>query len=248
MPETRLSGSSGFRIRPYRPVRTTVLAAVAVAVLAASLWGVYRLGLRDGGYAAAQARATETHLRIQVADLRGRVRQLNQRNTLLARAERIERDAREHLRDVIERRDKKLAALEEELTFYRNIVSPSKMDPGLQIRRVSLRAMTGLARTYRYELVLSQLNGGERYAEGNVALRVDGQQGGEPASFDLADLTLEDAVETEFRFKYFQTITGRIQLPEAFEPRWIKVSVAPTNGFDPLEESYAWGSVVPGGG
>lgn len=229
-------------------MRTAVLAAVAVAVVGASLWGVYRLGLRDGGYAAAQARATEAHLRIQVADLRDRVRELNQRNTLLARAERIERDAREHLREVIEHRDRDIAALEEELTFYRNIVSPSKMDPGLQVRRVSLRAATGLARTYRYEVVLSQLNGGERYAEGNVRLRVDGHQEGEPASFAMSELALEDEVETKFRFKYFQTITGRIQLPEMFEPRWIKVNVAPTNGFDPLEESYAWGSVVPGGG
>lgn len=225
-----------------------MIAAVAALALAAALWGVYRLGLRDGGYAAGQARATEAHLRIQIADLRERVGELHQRNTLLARAERIERDAREHLREVIEQRDQRIAALEEELTFYRNIVSPSKMDPGLQVRRVSLRPAAGLARTYRYELVLSQLNGGKRYAEGNVELRVDGQQEGEPASFGFTDLALEDTVETEFRFKYFQTLTGRVQLPEEFEPRWLKVDVRPTNGFDSLDESYAWGSVVPGGG
>ncbi len=248
MPETRFPGSGGFRIRPYRPVRTVLLAGVTLAVTMAAVWGAYRLGLRDGGHAAAQARATEAHLRIQVADLRDQVGELHQRNTLLARAERIERDAREHLREMIERRDQRIAALEEELTFYRNIVSPSKMDPGLQIRRVSLKPAAGLARTYRYELVLSQLNGGKRYAEGEVDLRLDGQQEGEPASFSFTDLTLEDTVETEFRFKYFQTLTGRVQLPEEFEPRWLKVNVRPTNGFDPLEESHAWGSVVPGGG
>lgn len=247
MPETRLSGSNDFRIRPYRPVRTAVLAAVAVLAVAAALWGVYQLGLRDGGHAATQARATEAHLRIQVADLRDRVSELHQRNTLLERAERIEREARNHLREVIERRDQRIAALDEELTFYRNIVSPSKTDPGLQIRRLSLKAAAGVSRAYRYELVLSQLNGGERYAEGEVEVRVDGQREGEPASFRFTDLGLEDSVETEFRFKYFQTLTGRIQLPQRFDPRWLKVNVAPSNGFDPLEQSYAWGSVLPSG-
>ncbi|MEX2575950.1 MAG: DUF6776 family protein [Halofilum sp. (in: g-proteobacteria)] len=247
MPASRFS-SSGFRLRPHRPLRTAVIAVGLTGVTAAALWAAYQHGIRVGGHAAAQARATEAHLRIQVADLRERVQQLRQRNTLLARAERIERDARENLRGVIEARESRIAGLEEELSFYRNIVSPSKMDPGLQIRRVAFSPIAGVERAYRYEVVLSQLNGGERYAAGDVRLSVDGRDAGEPATFDLDEFALGESLTTEFRFKYFQTLTGRIRLPEEFDPGWLQVEVAPDGGrFDPLDETYAWDSLLSEG-
>lgn len=248
MADTRFSPSGELRLRPHRPLRTVVIAAAVTAAIAAALWGAYEYGLRMGGYAAEQARATEAHLRIQVADLREQVQKLRQRNTLLSRAERIERDARERLRGVIEKRERKISSLEEELAFYRNIVSPSKMDPGLQIRRVAFNSIAGVDRAYRYEVVLSQLNGGDRYASGQVHLSVDGHQSGEPATMELGELALDESVQTKFRFKYFQTLSGRIRLPEDFEPGWLKVDVAPEGGrFDSVNETYAWDTVLSGG-
>lgn len=247
MPDSRFAPSGEYRVRPHRPLRTALIAGLCLALLGAALWAVYGLGIREGGHAAERARATEAHLRIEVADLRDRIRELSQRNTLLSRAERIERDARKHLRGVIEEREGTIASLEEELAFYRNIVSPSKMDPGLQIRRVSFRDITGVDRAYRYELVLSQLNGGERYASGQVELRVDGRQGGEPATFEIGALALDESPQTKFRFKYFQTLSGRVRLPEDFEPGWLQVNVSPADGFDALEETYSWDSLLSGG-
>ncbi len=248
MPASRFSSTGNFRLRPHRPLRTAVIAVALSVATGAALWAAYQYGIRAGGHAAAQARATEAHLRIQVADLRERVQQLRQRNTLLARAERIERDAREHLRDEIEAREQRISSLNEELSFYRNIVSPSKMDPGLQIRRVAFSPITGVERAYRYELVLSQLNGGERYAAGDVRLSVDGHSAGEPATFDLGEFALDESLSTKFRFKYFQTLTGRIRLPEEFDPGWLKVEVAPDGGrFDSLDETYAWDSLLSEG-
>ncbi len=248
MADTRFAPSGEFRLRPHRPLRTVVIAAVVILAMAAALWATYRYGVRAGGHAAQQARATEAHLRVQVAELREEVQQLRQRNTLLARAERIERDAREHLRGIIEEREGTIASLEEELAFYRNIVSPSKMDPGLQIRRVAFNPIAGVERAYRYEVVLSQLNGGDRYAAGQVRLSVDGHDAGEPATLAFGDLALDDSVNTKFRFKYFQALTGRVRLPEAFEPGWLKVNVDPEGErFDALEETFAWDSLLSEG-
>lgn len=248
MPESRFAPSSDYRVRRHRPILTTVIVLSLVAVIGSALWGAYRLGVRHGGYAAAMARATEAHLRLAVADLRERISELSRRNTLLARTQRIEREARQHLREVIVDRERRIARIEERLSFYRNIVSPAKTDPGLKIRRIKLTAIPGFERSFRYELVLGQLNGSARYVSGHVDLQLDGQRDGEPASISLDAIAIEDAVETYFRFRYFQILSGRIRIPEDFEPGWLHVDVNPAKGrVDPVQETYPWDSLLSGG-
>lgn len=248
MADTRFAPSGEYRVRPYRPVRTAIISVLVLAAIVGASWAAYTMGVRDGGYAAERARATEARLRVQVSELRERVGELARRNTLLQRAERIERDARERLRGVIEERDETIARIEEELAFYRNLVSPSKMEAGLKVRRIQLDEIPGVERSYRYELVLSQLNGGDDYAAGEVTLRFDGQRGGEPATVPLDEMTIDESPQTKFRFKYFQTLSGRIRLPEGFEPGWLQLDVQPSGEhLEPLEETYAWDSLLSGG-
>ncbi|MDZ7747445.1 MAG: DUF6776 family protein [Halofilum sp. (in: g-proteobacteria)] len=248
MADPRYTASGSFRVRPHRPWRNVILGAIALAALGAGGWALYELGLRHGGYEARMARATEAHLRIDVEELRDRVSKLAQRNTLLERAERIEREARERLRGVIEAREGRIAQLQEELAFYRNLVSPSEMEPGLHIRRLSLRAVDGAARLYEYELVLTQINSSDRYVSGRIDLSVRGRRGGDAATVELADLATDEEPETEFRFKYFQTLTGRISVPQGVEPDRLRLRVAPSGGrLESLEEDYSWDSLLSGG-
>ena len=134
------------------------------------------------------------------------ISELSRQNTLVERAERIEREARERLRGVIEAREERIGELEEELAFYRNLVSPSEMEPGLQVRQLAVSAVGGAARVYRYELVLAQLNGSDRYAAGRIDLSVRGRRGRDDATLALRELVTDEEPETVFRFKYFQTL------------------------------------------
>lgn len=248
MADPRYTASGSFRVRPHRPWRTVVLCVLAVIALAAGGWGVYELGREHGGYQGRMARATEAHLRIEVADLREQVSRLSRRNTLLERAERIEREARERLRGVIEAREGRISQLQEELAFYRNLVSPSEMDTGLHVRRMSLTAVDGAPRLYEYELVLTQVNNSDRYASGDINLTLQGRRGGEVTTVELRDLVTDEEPETVFRFKYFQALTGRIRVPEGVEPDRLRLLVAPSGDrLDPIEEDYSWDSLLAGG-
>lgn len=248
MADSRYTASGSFRVRPHRPWRTVVVVVGVIMALGAGGWSLYELGLRHGGYQARMALATEAHLRLEVADLRERISELSRRNTLLQRAERIEREARERLRGVIEAREGRVAQLQEELAFYRNLVSPSEMQPGLHVRRLTLSGVAGQDRVFDYELVLTQINGSDRYASGRIDLALEGRQGRGPATVGMSGLAAGEDPETAFRFKYFQTLTGRIRVPGEMEPARVRLRVLPEGDrLDTLEESYSWDSLLSGG-
>lgn len=248
MADPRYTASGSFRVRPHRPIRTAVVTVALLIGLGLGGWWLYYLGVRHGGYQAGQARATETHLRTEVEELRERITQLANRNTLLQRAERIERQSREDLREAIEQREARIAQLEEELSFYRNLVSPSEMQPGLHVRRFSVATVAGDAGAYRYELVLTQLHGNDTYASGRVDLAIHGRKGRQEVRLAADELLAGDGAATEFRFKYLQTLTGRIRIPADLEPDRIELQLVPEGDrLEPLEESYSWSSLLSGG-
>lgn len=248
MADSRYTSSGSFRVRPHRPMRSAVLMLALLVGLGVGAWQLYELGMRHGGFHANRARATEAHLRIEVDELRDRITKMANRNTLLERAERIERQSREDLRGVIEQREAHLAQLEEELSFYRNLVSPSDMQPGLHVRRFSVAAVAGEARDYRYELVLTQLHGNDTYASGRVDLALHGRRGRQEVRLAADELLADEGARTEFRFKYLQTLTGRIRVPAGFVPGRIELRLVPEGErLDTLEESYSWSSLLSGG-
>lgn len=236
-----------FRVRRHRPVRNAIVTAVIIALVGIGGWSLYSKGVRDGGYQERAARATETYLRIQLDELRARVAELSEDNTLLRRSHRIDEDAIGQLRDVLGEREERIAELEEELAFYRNLVSPSEMQPGIRIRRLSMARVPGEDRTYRYELVLTQLNSDDTYVEGRVDFGIEGSQPDGRRTLDLDEVGTGDG-DADFRFRYFQTLRGRLRLPASFDPIRVRLRVAPSGGrVDPVEEEYPWNSLLSGG-
>lgn len=238
-----------FRVRRHRPVRTAIVTAVIIVLVGVGGWSLYSKGVRDGGYHERAASATESHLRIQLEELRGRVTELSEENTLLKRSHQIDNDAIGRLRDALAEREERIAELEEELAFYRNLVSPSEMQPGIRIRRLSLVGVPGDTRSYRYELVLTQLNSDDTYVAGRVDFSIEGDRPDGRATLKLDEVATGDGdADSEFRFRYFQTMRGRIRLPASFDPIRVRLRVEPSGGrVDPVEKDYPWNSLLSGG-
>tara|TARA_R100000306_G_scaffold62568_1_gene73722 strand:+ start:21658 stop:22527 length:870 start_codon:yes stop_codon:yes gene_type:complete len=196
-------------------------------------------------------------------DAQASIAQLSQTYEAMNRSAEIDRITAAESRAVIASLEDRLDQLAEDVTFYKSIMAPSDTDKGLQVKDFSLKP-TGEPRTFTYKLVLTQVSENERYAEGVVAVSIQGKRDitkrpsrlnrkpaltkgkTTPVSSDeeilsLRDLTGSEELGIRFKFRYFQNIEGKFVLPEHFEPEQVQV-VAQAKGTraSKAEQTFPW--------
>lgn len=238
---------SGYRLERYEPVKRG-LTTVFVALLSIGAFlGSYKFGEYNG---------MQRGLAITgVKPLKERIKALEaEKSELASQTERLRRTAELDQKAVaevklgIERTEAKLQELNEELSFYKTIVSPSKLQAGLHIQdfRIEPGEQTG---EYFYTLVLTQAQLNRRLATGDVVLHVLGSRAGEAVSLPFEDLVAGGDGKIDFGFKYFQSMTGRFVLPANFSPTSVKLQLRPTTkGLKALRRTYRWTDVQAGEG
>lgn len=149
----------------------------------------------------------------------------------------VDRQAAQSLTADIRALKDQVAALTEEVTFYKSLMSPSSVAKGLQIADFELSAMDAPGR-YTFHLLLTQVETRRDWVQGEATLTVEGRmtagQSGQTAGSDsqttitervlpLTEIGEDDSYPLKFRFRYFQDLTGVISLPAGFEPERIVV-------------------------
>ncbi|ACL73488.1 conserved hypothetical protein [Thioalkalivibrio sulfidiphilus HL-EbGr7] len=231
-----LGTQGGYRVRYHHPVRRALIwGGLAVALILAG-WGLFEAGQNLGGERHSDARGEIRELQRRVASLERTNRELVQRNARLERGQIIEKAAAERLRENLADMQTRLQSMDEELTFYRNIVSPENLESGLHIHSFVLEPV-GASGEYVFRAVLTQIRGTAN-VEGTLELAVRGQRGG--AKVDVPADALGEG-SRPFSFRYFQNIEGRVLLPEGVRPEQIKVTLTPAgNRPRVVEQEYGW--------
>jgi len=236
----------GYRLHHHDPLKKRFKALLAIALLGGAGWGLYQLGYLESGF-------DEQRTADQLQAFRERVSYLEQQNQRLTqalaqfeRAQGIESEATVQLSSALTAMESEMLELREELAFYRSIVSPSKMEPGLHVQ--SFQVERGEAEgQYHYKLVLTLVRGNNRVARGGVEMQVAGVMDGEPRTYTLAELD-PGTKELNFSFKYFQSIEGSLTLPAGFQPGKVELKVDATDRrLDDIETSYEWNTTLVGG-
>lgn len=239
--------SGGYRVHYHGPFRRFLFWVLLPALLLAGGWGGYQAGYRVGGDGQVTARDEARDLQRQVNSLDRRNRELTQRNAQLERDQVISRESMERIRDSIQEMESRHRAMEEELAFYRSIVSPENMESGLHIHSVSLEPV-GRGGEYVYHVVLTQIRGSGA-VEGSLEFELVGHQAG--SRVELRGEELGEGLQgtQAFGFRYFQNLEGRIRIPEGVTPRSLKV-LARTDDYPPrqVEQDYAWEAALKQGG
>jgi hypothetical protein len=222
------------------PWRLVTLVFALLTMLCAGLVGY------DYGY----QRGLGLHqaLLMELGDLRERRRlsekalaELSQRLVHQRQSARIDRAAAEQVRADMVASEARLAALREELVFYRGLMSPASAEQGLGIR--SFQLSTGeQSGHFRYEVVMQQLAVDHKLLKGQLNLTVVGRLGEESIKLTLAEVspaTVEGRVH--FQFKYFERIEGELALPEGFKPEGVDLSVRTWGRpVQRLDQSFPW--------
>jgi hypothetical protein len=175
------------KVKHHNPWKTRVFILLGALALGVGGWSLFDYGRYQAGYDSHESDLERLRLVALVDELQDDIELLREQKAQLERAAQIERQAYNELDTNLKVLQGEILELKEELAFYRGIVSPKEASRGLHLQRFSLES-NGL-RSYRYTVVLTQVLKNDGLARGRVKLFIEGQQGNEPKTLDLAALS-----------------------------------------------------------
>jgi hypothetical protein len=238
MPSSR-TPAHDLRVVPHRPERERVLVGVACgAVVFAALIGWWM-----GGRYAADARDAA----LRELDVLGEeYRTLRRENGRLEQELGDERLAREvggvfseEVRDTLSEQASQIAALEDQIRFYRNLMAGGEAGE-LQIADLELLERLD-GRGVRFRLLLVQAADSRDEIAGHVEVRVVGARDGRSEVLTGVELGGDLEAPLPFRFRYFQRLAGEIRLPQGFEPQGVEIVARSDSDEDvQLQRTFNW--------
>jgi|GEM_PF-2092521 len=131
------------------------------------------------------------------------------------------------------------------LYFYERIVSPELQPSGVRIYSFTV-VQNEQSGEWDYELVLMQTQKDRRFLTGKFAIHFSAFDNGHLQ--EVALTSLNESAETEFKFKYFQTIKGAFSLPPemTIEEVILQLNVAGNRWYkaQQVEQRYDWKTLI----
>lgn len=218
---------------------------VAAAVIAGWVaFSFFAKDLSDRFEAASGDRARLLEIRrdlsLRLREEQRKAGQLREQLAYVEQSQMIDREACQRLRDALRELQAQLVDTQEQLAFYRGIVSPEE---ARGVRVHDLVFVPGDA-GMRYELVLVHGRSESGRARGRVRVDIHGVRDGEADVETLRDL--EGDADIRFSFRHFQEFSGMFRIPEGFEPERVRVLVTVDGRDEPVEVQYDWKRLVAG--
>lgn len=235
----------------FRAWKLRLLLGIAAVAVVLGGWELYRFGsARYGGGAGAEIaalRSDRSQLRQRIDALEARNAELERKLALVERSRQIDAEAYAVFNQERSGLQNQIQGLQEELAFYRGIMSPAQGKVGVEVQDFVLKPSLGVGR-YRFSFMLTQAGGKDQLARGVVHLTLEGLLDGAPKQFGLTELTQSGDAEITYRFRYFQSIKGDLQLPEGFQPERVVLKAIPASAPKlPLEWTFDWLPEAGGG-
>jgi len=222
-----------------------VVSGLAV-IVGAGGYLLYDLGRYQGGYDQGVSQQKISEFESEIKSLIVRNDLLTNQNAMLDRYSRIDRNANEEVKTALNVAQQKSIELREELAFYRSLVSPSEMEPGLHIQSFTVEVDAEPA-TFNYKLVLTQVRKNNRAAVGVVLLRFSGQLDEDKVIYALSDIARVNTEDLNFNFKYFQGFEGNLRFPKRFVPKSVSITVKPEGKrLKSVQKTLKWVTALSG--
>jgi hypothetical protein len=215
---------------------------VAIAVGGAYL--SFELGRLQSGYSVLDARRQSEEFNVMLAERDVMLEELQRQVARLETSREIDRETYSSVEENLADLQARIQAQEEELVFYRGIVSPGDGVAGLRIQNVEVEPGEN-GETHVLHLLLVQAIVNNDRVTGSVRARLIGTLDGEEAEFGLDEIGFEsDATDIPYGFRYFQTLDLGLMLPEGFEPSELEIQVWPRSPRgETIVQSFSWATI-----
>ena len=227
-------------VRSYAPRLRAVLLGGGTLLLLVLLYGAFELGRYDAGFRVVDSvrGALSTGARIRQLETEN----AQQRTQLEAAdvARRVDREGYKQVERSLGDMQSQINRLNQDLSFYRGLVQPDS-SAAVKVQQMQIVPETPPGQ-FRLKFVLMQGGGKQKTSvTGNVALTVDGLQGGKPLSLPLSQIGADAHASRAFSFRYFQDYDELVHLPAGFEPTRVGVEIHSgrdtTHGF---RQAFVW--------
>jgi hypothetical protein len=227
-------------VTTHAPARRIITIVLLLLVIAASVYGMFEYGRYSAGhdsYVAFRERAKLQDVidaqETTISDLRAKVAQLESSTVGQTRE-------REEVQRTIGELQAQVARLNQDLAFYRGIVTQNANSAEVKIQQARMVA-TATANKFRIRITLVQPMKPDTVVSGVVILSVDGEVDGKPGRADFATLSGGKRHEISFTFRYLENIEEEITVPPGMKPEQLLVEVRSNRrGSAPVQQSYVW--------
>jgi hypothetical protein len=221
-----------------RPVWSYVLTTM---LLLGALYLSFELGRYRSGYSILDHRRETAGLAERLSEERNVSDELRRQLAIAETAGDIDRATYSQVESTLADLQAQIQTQEEELVFYRGIVSPQDGVAGLRIQSLEVLPSDGEGR-FLLRLLLVQAIQHSRRVSGAVKLQLEGTQGGQTVSFDVAELAVAGApYDMDYEFRYFQGVETELALPLAFEPQRVVVEIWPNEArAERINQTFDW--------
>lgn len=220
--------------------RGQIFAGIGLACAVAFVWIAFELGQIRAGHNSFEANERYRELAQVLDEEREENQGLRERVAQLETNRKIDREAYAQVERQMTELEAEILAQQEDLEFYRGIVSDQQA--GLRVQDFALWRGAGPL-SYSMRLVLAQeMRAGSRIS-GSMELEIEGLQGSEPKTLDLGDLLDGGSRKKrlDFSFRYFQNLEAELVLPEGFAPARVNVRLKPKGkSSESIEKSFDW--------
>lgn len=219
--------------------RGALIAAVSAFLLVE--WWIYDIGKLHGVTELESVRTKNSILEKRNAKLQKDAAGLREQVAILERSGQIDRQAADSVKSELGQLEEELQAAREEVEFYRGIVSPGDVKPGLRIHRFTLEEGAAPGE-FHYDLVLTQLKRNDKAISGEVDWQIAGSMPDYQTEIGLDRVTDPAVKVLKFRFRYFQELAGTIRLPEGFTATRVVLTIKPSGKgkAEPVVQSFDW--------
>lgn len=230
-------------VKPHQPRKAGALWVAICAAAVGTAYLLYEYGRYRGGFDGRAVARERQALTSQVADLKQRNDELQEKIATLETSKIVDREAYARVEGTLADLQQRIATQQEELAFYRGIVAPPDGVRGLQIQELKVEPGSHDSE-YRLRLVLVQAAARrDRRVSGVVNLSIEGARDGAPVRYNLAELIPGDAQSSKlgFSFRYYQDFERDFVLPNGFVPNRVNVEVNPNGrSAKAIRQAFDW--------
>jgi cell division protein FtsB len=203
---------------PHRPFLTWGLRIGAVVSLVVGTIGGYYAGYHKVARQLESLQATTREQEQALKSLEERNAQLTQQLTNVKTGIDIDNKANDTIREQLQK-------TEAENVLYRSIMNPNEEEdksPAFSEWSLTPNAKEG---EFTFKIAVKQFAQATEWTKGELKININGTAEGKDTTLNYTQLATGESKTLPVRFKYFQVITGTLQLPDNFEPKGIIVSL-----------------------